>query len=127
MSHTITLTPMGGFPGNSGMSTVKSMAFFLLFAGIVLVTIGYVRSEATSVPPRVEFRYVPRTFKQEQDVPVPVLSVFGKMFSGRGPWAKKTGFESVYPWENGRINSRPVHSYTPLDGYGRGVGVRQFA
>jgi hypothetical protein len=116
-----------GGGAEAGMSAVKSISFFLLFIGLIFVVVGYVRSEAKNPPPRVEFRYVPRTFEQEQEVPVPVLSVFGKMFAERSPWQKYRFYEDQFPWELGRISTGSTLSYTHLDGYGRGVGVRHFA
>jgi hypothetical protein len=73
----LTMTPMGGSNYcNSGMSAIKSMSFFLLFAGIVLITIGYVQSENLEKPPRVEYRYVPRSFEESQQISTPILSIF---------------------------------------------------
>jgi hypothetical protein len=109
--------------GGGGWSSMKSIAFFLLFAGLVLIAVGYVRSEAKCPPPRVEFRYVPRTFEQEQNVPIPVLSVFGKMFSERDPWQKYRFYEDTFPWERALIRNPPVSAYHQL-GVGRGVGQR---
>lgn len=104
-----------------GTSTIKSLSFFLLFAGLVFVVIGYVRSNNSYPPPRVEFRYVPRTFEQEQDSPVPVMSVYGKMFSKRDPWSKAQGYIDTFPWERANINSLPVTDYTE-NGRNRAVG-----
>lgn len=125
MSHMLTLTPTGGSGfGNAGMSALKSISFFLLFAGIVLVSIGYIQQEKLSVPPRVEYRYVPRSFQESQSVSTPILSVFGQLFSDRGPWAKKTGFVDTYPWQRQMINSRVVFPYQGITGFGRAVGDR---
>lgn len=124
MSHAITLSPLVQPGGYNANSSVKSLAFFLLFAGLLLIAVGYVRSNTRTPPPRVEFRYVPRTFEQEQDTPVPVLSVFGKMFQEPSPWIKKNFFVDTYPWEQGLINSRVVHPYSDMSGVNRGVGFR---
>jgi hypothetical protein len=120
------MTPMGGSNyGNSGMSAIKSMSFFLLFAGIVLITIGYVQSENLEKPPRVEYRYVPRSFEESQQISTPILSIFGSMFSNLGPWQKATGFMDTYPWQRQLISSRPVFPYNnPNSGLGRAVGQR---
>jgi hypothetical protein len=34
----------------------------------------------------VEYRYIPRTFKEEQEIPVPLFDVFGSMFTESSPW-----------------------------------------
>lgn len=123
MSHMVTLTPMGGYQSGGAMSALKSISFFLLFAGIVLIVIGYVQSENLQKPPRVEYRYVPRSFEENQSVSTPILSVFGKMFQDRGPWQKNRTFVDTYPWQRQLINSRVVLPYNnPTSGFGRAVG-----
>lgn len=107
----------------SSWSSIKSISFFLLFAGMILVVIGYVQSENRCPPPRVEFRYVPRTFEQEQSVPTPILSVFGNMFANRDPWMKYRYYQDTFPWEKANINSLPVTQFSDL-GVGRAVGQR---
>ena len=124
-SHALTLTPFGYDGGGSGSSMMKSLAFFLLFAGLLLISSGYMKSQQHCPAPRVEFRYVPRTFEQEQDVPVPVLSVYGKMFTERDPWMKDHYFVDQYPWDHQLIDSRVVtYESNPLSGVGRAPGTR---
>lgn len=45
---------------------MRSLAVLLLFMGIVAITIGYTKSTATCPPPRIEYRYVPRKYMDEQ-------------------------------------------------------------
>ena len=79
--------------------------------------------ERLNVPPRVEYRYVPRSFTEEQSVSTPISSVFGKMFSDRGPWEKINGFIDTYPWQRQLINSKVVLPFNnPSSGFGRAVG-----
>ena len=47
-------------------SVMRSLATLLLLAGIVAITIGYTKTTATCPPPRVEYRYVPRKYLDEQ-------------------------------------------------------------
>jgi len=35
---------------------------------------------------KVEYRYIPRTFKEEQESPVPLFDLFGSMFTESSPW-----------------------------------------
>ena len=123
MSHMITLTPTGGNSGY-GMSALKSFSFFLLFTGIVLISIGYIRSENREKPQRVEFRYLPRTFEEEQANSAPLLSTFSKLFQDRDPWSKLNGFTDVFPWERANINNNLLSYQTPMNGFGRSVGER---
>ena len=41
--------------------------------------------------PYIEYRYVPRSFKDEQDEPVPIADIFNKMFSKPSPWMMSKG------------------------------------
>lgn len=72
---------------------MKSLVLFLLYIGIILIAIGYIKSNQRCPPPRVEFRYIPRTFKEEQENPTPVLSVYGSLFSQSSPWQKTQGYD----------------------------------
>ena len=73
---------------------MKSLVILMLVIGICMVVIGYNKSNQTCPPNRVEYRYIPKTFEQEQEAPVPVLSVFGKMFQDENAWMKKEGYAS---------------------------------
>ena len=71
---------------------MKSLVILLLVVGICMVVVGYNKSNQICPANRVEFRYIPRTFEQEQEAPVPVLSVFGKMFRDEDAWMKHEGY-----------------------------------
>jgi hypothetical protein len=123
-SHAITLSPLVTTTQHGGgWSSVKSISFFLLFIGMIFITVGYIRSESRCPAQRVEFRYVPKTFEQEQNEPPPVMSIFGKMFSERDPWSKDNGFVDTFPWERANIQTPPTSAYQEL-GYGRAVGQK---
>jgi len=71
---------------------MKSLVILILIIGICMVVIGYNKSNQICPANRVEFRYIPRTFEQEQDTPIPVLSVFGKMFQDEDAWMMNQGY-----------------------------------
>ncbi len=60
----------------------------LIFLGIILMTIEVTRIKAGLVKqePRIVYRYIPRTFEEEQVDPVPVSDIFETMFSQPSPW-----------------------------------------
>jgi len=126
----VTLTPLNGCSGYNGGShgvgsTIKSLSFFLLFAGIILISVGYIKNLNRTNPQRVEYRYVPRSFREEQAEKIPILSVFSKMFSGRDPLSKINGFVDTFPWQRYNISDRLVTPYNnPSSGLGRAVGQR---
>ena len=105
-------------------STLKTISFLLLFVGIIFITMGYSKQQG-EIPPKVEYRYVPRTFEEENASSPPLLSVFGNMFSDRGPWQKLNGYVDTYPWQMQMINNRIVLPFNnPMSGFNRGVGQK---
>lgn len=65
---------------------MKSIIVLLSFVGIVALVIGYVNQLQTCPPPRVEYRYIPRTFEDEQNDPVRISKLFNNMFEKPSPW-----------------------------------------
>jgi hypothetical protein len=60
----------------------------LVFLGILLIVVEMVRIGAGlyEKKPTVIYRYIPRTFEEEQLDPVSVSDVFEVMFSQPSPW-----------------------------------------
>lgn len=44
--------------------------------------------------PTIKYRYIPRTFKEEQDEPIPIKDVFDTMFAKPSPWMISRGIGS---------------------------------
>ncbi len=75
---------------------MKSLILLFLLGGLILIVVGYIQSNQHCPPPIVQFRYVPRTFTENEDTPIPVLSIFGKMFDEPSAWQKSVGYASTY-------------------------------
>lgn len=60
----------------------------MIFIGILLVSIDVTRIQAGlyKTEPRVNYRYIPRTFEEEQEDPISVSDIFEIMFSQPSPW-----------------------------------------
>ena len=58
----------------------------LLFVALVFMVIGYIKANQQCPPRRVEYRYVPRTFIEEQEDPTPISDIFASMFYSSTPW-----------------------------------------
>ena len=71
---------------------MKSIIAVLLIISIIFIAVGYIKSNQKCPPPIVEFRYIPKTFEEEQNVTTPILSQFGKMFDSPSAWQKNNGF-----------------------------------
>ncbi|ARF11166.1 hypothetical protein Klosneuvirus_1_23 [Klosneuvirus KNV1] len=66
----------------------KALILIILFIGILLVAIQVVRIQAGLIEqkPKIEYRYIPRTFEEEQEDPVYPSEIFETMFSQPSPW-----------------------------------------
>lgn len=59
---------------------MKITLFILLFIGAILIVVGFIRSQRQCPPTQIEYRFVPRTFVEEQQDPAPVTDIFASMF-----------------------------------------------
>jgi len=71
---------------------MRAIVILFLLVGICLVVIGYVQSNQECPPPVVEFKYLPRSFEDDQILPRPLMSIFGQMFDGDDAWQQTQGF-----------------------------------
>jgi len=67
------------------MINFKFIVLLIFFAGSIFLSAGIASSY--SVPTNTtEFRFVPRSFKEEQDNPVPLMDIYSKLFNDPSPW-----------------------------------------
>jgi len=59
---------------------MKSFIIILFIVGIVMTTVGYMENYKNCPLPKVEYRYIPRTFEEEQENPVKVGKIFKALF-----------------------------------------------
>ena len=83
---------------------MRSIALLLLLLGIVLITIGYTKMKIKCPPPRIEYRFVPQTFIDEQLNSTNVSSNLNDILDGQDPWfgedVKKTASTRTDPGDN---------------------------
>ena len=60
----------------------------ILFIGFTFIIVGYIKSKQDCPPPQIEYRYVPRTFREEQEDPTPITEIFEKMFLEPTNWIR---------------------------------------
>lgn len=65
---------------------MRSIILFFTFIGVIFITIGYVKVNMKCPPPLVKFKYLPKTFNEEQNNPVPITNIYGNMFEKDTPW-----------------------------------------
>ena len=73
-----------------------------LFIIVILIIAFLVSSEivrlntlAKCPAPVTEYRYIPRTFKDEQNERIPIEDIFGKMFGNVSPWMMSRGINET--------------------------------
>lgn len=83
----------------------KVIITLLLFIGILFTVIDMVKIDAglTKKEPKVIYKYIPRTFEEEQQDPIPVSDIFETMFSQPSPWVNSIKTYDIKKQEN--INS----------------------
>jgi hypothetical protein len=65
---------------------MKSIIILIFLIGISMVLVGYTRQYTFCPNPRIEYRYIPRTFFDEQLSSGNVLKQFSSMFERQNPW-----------------------------------------
>ena len=75
----------------------KNLMTILILLIIFLITIEITKiNTKRSCPlPVIEYRYVPRSFKDEQEQPVSIEDIFGVMFSKPSPWMVSRGIRET--------------------------------
>lgn len=64
----------------------RSILIMFLFIGITLVIIEFVKTEQKCPKQKIIYKYIPRTFEDEQDEPVYPSDIFKAMFTQPTPW-----------------------------------------
>lgn len=68
----------------------KGFLLLLLFIGIILVIIELSSSKEKEVQEKIVYRYIPRTFDEEQNEPVYPSDIFRTMFTQPSTWIGET-------------------------------------
>lgn len=65
---------------------MNSLVLLLFLLGIIFITIGYTKSSVKCPPPKIQYRFIPRSFYEEQLAPDNITSTFQDMFNQDSPW-----------------------------------------
>lgn len=76
---------------------MKSIILLLAVIGIILLAVGYVKSNLQCPPAKIEYRYISKTFEDEQDVTSPIMSIGGmySMFENDSPWIADNSYATT--------------------------------
>lgn len=69
----------------------KTLIILLMFIGILFVTIAVTKDSQKCPEQKIIYKYIPRTFEEEQNEPVYVSDIFSNMFSQPSPWMVSIG------------------------------------
>jgi hypothetical protein len=90
---------------------MKSIALLLLFIGFIFLIIGYMNQIRESPKPVIEYRYIPRTFEEEQNEPPILTDLFKTMFDGQQPYMYGLGTEPLPKIDKNKANSYNIAQY----------------
>ena len=65
-----------------------------MIIGILCIGFGYFKSNQQCPPPIIQYRYIPKTFEQEQSIEEPIISSFNSMFQDDSAWIKAQGYSA---------------------------------
>lgn len=66
---------------------MKSFLILLFIVGFYMIIVGYIKNHKKCPQPKIEYRYIPRTFYEEQMQPTNVLKSFNAMFKDKSVWS----------------------------------------
>jgi hypothetical protein len=69
----------------------KHLVYFLILFGILLITINLVGMYKKCPTEKILYRYIPRTFEEEQNSPIPVTELFADLFNQPDMWVAAFG------------------------------------
>ncbi len=80
----------------------KKIVALIIVLGLILLIVQLSKLSVVCPPSEIIYRYVPRTFEEENAEPVNVTDIFKTMFSQPGVWEQ--GF-------NNTVDNREVEKY----------------
>ena len=72
---------------------LKNIIIMLIFVVSIMLVYEMTRINTLNKCPKpiTEYRYIPRTFTEEQNEPIPIDDIFKTMFSNTSPWMMSRG------------------------------------
>ena len=67
-------------------SMYKNILILFIFIGIIFVVVALVNQSNECPTQKVVYRYIPRSFEEEQEEPVYATDIFRTMFTQPDPW-----------------------------------------
>lgn len=67
---------------------MKSLSVLFLIFGLIMVISGYYKNKQMCPPTKIEYRYIPRNFYEEQNSENNLSEAFSDMFNKSDVWTK---------------------------------------
>jgi len=64
----------------------RFIVLVLFIIGVMFIVIEVTKSYNECPAAEIQYRYIPRSFKDEQEEPVPINDLYGRMFDEPSPW-----------------------------------------
>jgi hypothetical protein len=64
----------------------RFIVLLLFMIGVIFIIIEITKSYNRCPASEIKYRYIPRSFKEEQDEPVAISDLYGRMFDEASPW-----------------------------------------
>lgn len=74
---------------------MRSIIILIFLLGIISIMYDQMNSK-NCPPPRIEYRYIPQTFEEQQTERLPIMSVYGDLFYKPSPWTESIGYPGVF-------------------------------
>ena len=87
----------------------KLLMLIIIFLGILSITVSIVKNEQKCPKEKIIYKYLPRTFEEEQSEPVYVSDIFRTMFSQESPWIRN--LNGIETRKNEAINKYFISQY----------------
>jgi len=71
-------------------SLIKLLILILFFIGILFISVDLIKENKICPPEKIVYKYIPRTFEEEQNSPVYVSDIFRTMFANPSPWVRSS-------------------------------------
>ena len=65
---------------------LRKISLILFFIAVICIVYSLTKSYNKCPKPKIEYRYINKTFDQQQSTPLELNKVFGPLFNGPSPW-----------------------------------------
>lgn len=92
---------------------MKSIAFLLLIIGLFMIVVGYFKDKDNCDEKKIEYRYIPRNFSDEQNTTPDLKNLYSDMFNNAEVRSKYPLSDTDISGENRKNNF--IDNYYNID------------